>query len=360
MSTDTSSPQAVSPSSSPIIDEDEFQSSFDKISTADLVNELQALTQTQPAEEWDGNYHQELEQQMHMGELESSIAQQVPLFLRSPTVPPGPELDEFSMSGTQIGHTNSLGLIPDNDTHQATTLTPAPEASAMVEEVHTTPLTPTDQTVTPPPPPAPVDQPVAPALEFYHPQAPQAQQIHWPLVPAATMAEALHGIAGLTEMRQLYQQYKHEDYKTGYKQFLQVRLWIAVLKELGMGEDAPRSINIGGFDIGPGEVQQWLDREPGYRTFGNWRTNYNFVCAAHTALAFNASKGIPRSEDEEKLWQIVQRWVSDAVLPPLAKIPQGAEHTWDVVAVKAKASDVSKLTRALSSKSGYSQFFPRR
>lgn len=72
---------------------------------------------------------------MHMGELESPIRssevnmhcilrvrlpnqeQQVPLFLRSPTVPPAPELDEFSMSGTQIGHTNSLGLIPDNDTH---------------------------------------------------------------------------------------------------------------------------------------------------------------------------------------------------------------------------------------------------
>lgn len=157
------------------------------------------------------------------------------------------------------------------------------------------------------------------------------------------------------ELRVEWGKYERANYQTGYKQFLLVRQWVKVMDVIGLRPDESGGIVMDGVTITPEHVKDWLASEPKWRTFGNWRTNYNHAVAAQLALDVNGVRGVPRSAEETRLWEIVSRWVGEEVLKTRTQVTTGAENAWDQVAVNVKAHEVAALCRNLKKKPTYAE-----
>ncbi|KAI0767565.1 hypothetical protein C8Q74DRAFT_1219405 [Fomes fomentarius] len=158
----------------------------------------------------------------------------------------------------------------------------------------------------------------------------------------STILEALY-----PDQRAAYHAINKADYNSGYKQFLLIRKWREVLTLLELVPEDTQGTLVQGVLITPKAVKQWLSPTPSYGTFSNWRTNYARVRGAHQALAISAGLGLPRTTEENQLWEIVSRWDCEALLPPRSQIAPGS---LDSVAAGTTAKAVSDMTATLQKK----------
>ncbi|KAI0755592.1 hypothetical protein C8Q74DRAFT_1373374 [Fomes fomentarius] len=237
--------------------------------------------------------------------------------------PSGPPNILTNLQGTpnnRIGRTNSLGLVHNYDQSHR-------EVPIHLEGGHIS------------------FRSSAPNLAEVIPQPPHHTAMVAPgyvNLDTSTILEALY-----PDQRAAYHAINKADYNSGYKQFLLVRKWREVLTLLELVPEDTQGTLVQGVLITPKAVKQWLSPTPSYGTFSNWRTNYARVRGAHQALAISAGLGLPRTTEENQLWEIVSCWDCEALLPPRSQIAPGS---LDSVAAGTTAKAVSDMTATLQKK----------
>ena len=133
---------------------------------------------------------------------------------------------------------------------------------------------------------------------------------------------------------------------------MKVKDWHAACELIGMAANAPQPTMVDGCKITPQDVLSWLGG-PAWKTMSNWRTFYHTTEKAYSALQHHAQGSVRRTDEEEKLWQILQRWFSGNVLLPPSAVAADPQFVWDRMAVQVSASTVERYMKNMRSKEGY-------
>ncbi|KAI0745163.1 hypothetical protein C8Q76DRAFT_789589 [Earliella scabrosa] len=151
-----------------------------------------------------------------------------------------------------------------------------------------------------------------------------------------------------------YDSFRNKGYETGYAQWLQIRLMEQILNNIGISLHHPQPAVFHGCTVTDKDVLAWLGHPRAQKTYNNWRTWYKLACGALRSLAAQEHT-LPRTPEEERLFQILQRWNQHDLLPAAQGLPVAAETNWAYLAVTAKASHIGDMCKALKKKAPYSQ-----